>query len=153
MVYTSTYAIEFLNKELNTLYLENTSSNHHKPAATIYLSSTPHPNTPISRSDRAKAKDTELKKIMDFLMNPLQRDGMEAEELKVLIRKASGFFVADERLWKKDSRAKHKLVVDEEKWLDLLRQAHDDLGHKGIFTTRTRILERFWWPYFDDDIC
>ena len=28
-------------------------------------------------------------------MNLLQRDGMEAEELKVLIRKALGFFVAD----------------------------------------------------------
>jgi len=40
-------------------------------------------------------KDTELKKIMDFLMNLLQRDEMEAEELKVLIRKALGFFVAD----------------------------------------------------------
>ena len=85
-------------------------------------------------------------------MNPLQRDRMEAEELKVLIRKASGFFVADGQLWKKDSRAKHKLVIDEEKQLDLLRQAHDDLGHKSIFTTRTQILERFWWPYFDDDI-
>ena len=56
-------------------------------------------------------------------MNPLQRDRMEAEELKVLIRKASGFFVADRQLWKKDSRAKHKLVIDEEKQLDLLRQA------------------------------
>ena len=141
MVYTSTYAIEFLNKELNTSHLENTLSIHYKPAATVYLSSTPHQNTPIPRSDRAKAKDTELKKIMEFLMNPLQRDRMEAEELKVLIRKASGFFVADRQLWKKDSRAKHKLVIDEEKQLDLLRQAHDNLGHKGIFTTHTQILE------------
>jgi len=95
MVYTSTYAIEFLNKELNMSYLENTSSTHHKPATTIYLLFTPHPNTPIPWSDRAKVKNTELKKIMDFLMNLLQRDGMEAEELKVLIRKALGFFVAD----------------------------------------------------------
>jgi len=141
IVYTSTYAIEFLNKELNMSYLENTPSTHHKPAATVYLSSTPHPNTPIPRSDRAKAKDTELKKIMEFLMNLLQRDRIETEELKVLIRKASGFFVADGQLWKKDSRAKHKLVIDEEKQLDLLRQAHDDLGHKGVFTTRTQILE------------
>jgi len=39
---------------------------------------------------------------------------MEAEEPKVLIRKASGFFVANGQLWKKDSRAKHKLVIDEE---------------------------------------
>jgi len=60
---------------------------------------------------------------MDFLINPLQKDRMEAKELKVLIRKASGFFVADGQLWKKDSRAKHKLVIDEEKRLDLLRQA------------------------------
>lgn len=39
-------------------------------------------------------------------MNLLQRDEMEAEELKVLIRKALGFFVADRWLQKKDSRAK-----------------------------------------------
>jgi len=152
MVYTSTYTIEFLNKELNTSHLENTLSTHHKPVATVYLSSTPYPNIPIPQSDKAKVKDTELKKIMDFLMNPLQRDGMEAKELKVLIRKASGFFIADGRLWKKDSRAKHKLVIDEEKQLDLLRQANNDLGHKNVFTTHTWILERFWWPYFDDNI-
>ena len=47
MVYTSTYTIKFLNKELNMSHLENTSSTHHKPAATIYLSSTSHPNIPI----------------------------------------------------------------------------------------------------------
>ena len=47
VVYTSTYAIEFLNKELNMSYLENTSSTYHKLAATVYLLSTPHPNTPI----------------------------------------------------------------------------------------------------------
>jgi len=62
---------------------------------------------------------------------------MKAKELKVLIRKVLGFFVADGQLWKKDSRAKHKLVIDKEKRLDLLRQAHDNLSHKGIFTTRT----------------
>ena len=70
----------------------------------------------------------------------------------MLISKVSSFFVADRQLWKKDSRAKHKLVVDEEKQLDLLRQAHSDLSHKGIFTTHTQILEQFLWPYFDNNI-
>ena len=74
-------------------------------------------------------------------MNLLQRDRIEAKELKVLIRKASGFFVANRQLQKEDSRAKHKLVVNEKKQLDLLRQAHDKLSHKGIFTTYTQILE------------
>lgn len=89
--------------------------------------------TMIPRSNKAKAKDDELKRVAKFLVDPTQREGMNTKELKVLIRKASGFFVVDGRLWKRD-------------------QVHDELGHKGIFTTRTRILERFWWPYFDDDV-
>jgi len=96
--YADTYAIEFLNKKLNTPDLENTFHTHHKPASTIHLSSISHLDPPIPRSDRAKAKDSKLKKIIKFLMNPLQKDGMEAEELKVLIRKASGFFVANGQL-------------------------------------------------------
>jgi len=45
-----------------------------------------------------------------------------------------------------------KLVVEEGKRLGILRQVHNELGHKGIFTTCTHILECFWWPYFDDNI-
>ena len=108
--------------------------------------------TMIPRSNKAKAKDDELKRVAKFLVDPTQREGMNTKELKVLIRKASGFFVVDGRLWKKDPRMRHKLVVEEGKRLGILRQVHDELGHKGIFTTRTRILERFWWPYFDDDV-
>jgi len=96
MEYANTYAIEFLNKKLNTPGLENTLRTHHKPTATIYLSSISHLDPPIPRSDRVKVKDSGLKKIIKSLINPLQKDGMEAEELKVLIRKASGFFVAED---------------------------------------------------------
>ena len=74
------------------------------------------------------------------------------KELKVLIRKASGFFVVDRQLWKKDPRMRHKLMVEEGKWLGILKQVHDELGHKGIFTICICILKRFWWPYFDDDV-
>jgi len=40
---------------------------------------------------------------------------MNTKELKVLIRKASDFFVVDGRLWKKDPRIRHKLVLKEGK--------------------------------------
>ncbi|KAF8546029.1 hypothetical protein OG21DRAFT_1479725 [Imleria badia] len=30
--------------------------------------------------------------------------------------------------------------------------AHDDLGHKGVFTVRTRLLLRFWWPMLVDNV-
>jgi len=106
----------------------------------------------IPWSNKAKAKDDELKRVAKFLVDPTQRERMNTKELKVLIRKASGFFVVDGWLWKKDPRMRHKLVVEEGKQLGILRQVYDELGHKGIFTTRTCILERFWWPYFDDDV-
>jgi hypothetical protein len=59
----------------------------------------------------------------------------------------------DGQLWKKDDRNKHKLVIrNEEKRWDLIWQAHDLLGHKGIFTTHIHLLERFWWPDLDTDV-
>ena len=109
--------------------------------------------TIIPWSNKAKAKDNKLKRIANFLVDPIQREGMNTKELKVLIRKASGFFVVDGRLWKKDPRMRHKLVVEEGKQLGILRQVHDELGHKGIFTLHTHILECFWWPYFDNNVC
>jgi hypothetical protein len=39
-----------------------------------------------------------------------------------------------------------------DKRLNLIRQVHDSLSHKGIFTTQTRLLDCFWWPDLDADI-
>ena len=42
--------------------------------------------------------------------------------------------------------------MPENKRLELIRQAHDELGHKGVFTVKLRLGERFWWPHMDDDV-
>jgi len=70
--------------------------------------------TIIPQSNKAKAKDNELKRVVKFLVDPTQQEGMNTKELKVLIRKASDFFVVDGWLWKKDPRMRHKLY---HKWL------------------------------------
>ena len=71
--------------------------------------------TMIPQSNKAKAKDDKLKRVVKFLVDPMQQEEMNTKELKVLIRKASGFFVVDGQLWKKDPRMRHKLVVEEGK--------------------------------------
>ena len=58
----------------------------------------------------------------------------------------------NQKLWKKDHLGRHKLVLEKEKQLEIIRQAHDDLGHKGVFSVRARVGKRFWWPSMDDDI-
>ena len=34
----------------------------------------------------------------------------------------------------------------------ILKNAHDDLGHKGFYATRRRIADRFYWPHLDQDL-
>ena len=33
-----------------------------------------------------------------------------------------------------------------------MQSSHDDLGHKGLYATRSLIMERFWWPHMLSDI-
>lgn len=43
-------------------------------------------------------------------------------------------------------------MIPPERHAALIIQAHDDLGHKGVFTVRLRLFQRFWWPSLDADV-
>jgi hypothetical protein len=47
---------------------------------------------------------------------------------------------------------KHKIVVPKEKRYELLKEVHDILGHKKIYAVWMQLLERFWWPFLDQDV-
>jgi hypothetical protein len=47
---------------------------------------------------------------------------------------------------------KHKIVVPKEKRYELLKEVHDILGHKKIYAIRMQLLERFWWPFLNQDV-
>lgn len=127
-----------------------------QPFAEIFENShleSPPPIPPtIPRSEKAKRRDLELQQVQSFLIDPRRPPDLSDEEFKRFVRYAAGFFMKDGRLWKKDSKRKHKLVVPENRRYELIRQAHDELGHKGIFTVRIRLLERFWWPQLEQDV-
>ena len=57
------------------------------------------------------------------------------------------FFPDQDRLWKKDSHGEHKLVLQPDRRLKVLRQVHDNIGHKRFYATRATLLLRFWWPH------
>lgn len=106
----------------------------------------------IPRSGKAMEKDVKLKEIENFLKAPVPMEQLSEADQKRFIRSATEFFVLEELMWKKDRQGRHKRVIWEDKRLDLIRQAHDDLGHKGIFTVKQRLSERFWWPHMNDDV-
>jgi hypothetical protein len=42
--------------------------------------------------------------------------------------------------------------VPKEKRYELLKEVHDILGHKKIYAVHMQLLERFWWPFLNQDV-
>jgi hypothetical protein len=42
--------------------------------------------------------------------------------------------------------------VPKEKRYELLKEVHNILGHKKIYTMRMQLLEHFWWLFLDQDV-
>jgi hypothetical protein len=95
----------------------------------------------IPRSEKAREKDNKMGKIKEFLRKPEDKLGLESQDLKKFIRMAQEYFLLNNQLWKKEKHGKHKLVIFGEKRYQLIRQAHNKLGHKGIFTVWMFLLE------------
>jgi integrase-like protein len=106
----------------------------------------------IPRSEKAITQEKKLKIIEKFLRNPIMPAAMPKLDQNRFIKSISEFFVLDNKLWRKDRQGRHKLVVKENRRFEIIRQAHDELGHKGIFMVRQRLGERFWWPHMDDNV-
>ena len=55
-------------------------------------------------------------------------------------------------LYHREQHGWHQLVVPVEHRYGLIQEAHDSLGHKGVFSVWTHLLLHFWWPVLVDDV-
>jgi hypothetical protein len=106
----------------------------------------------IPRSQKAKVCEARIQLIRHFLETQERPDGMLDKEYQSFINSATCFFILNGSLWCREPHGKHQLMVPESRRFRLIKEAHDDLGHKGVFTVRTRLLLRFWWPMLVEDI-
>jgi len=111
----------------------------------------------IPRSDLAKATDEKLAAVKTWhqtLEWPSGRERLKDSEYKSFMRYCTEFFVAgeDERLWRKDTKGNHRVVVSQERRVFLLVSAHNDVGHHGFYATNALLTERYWWPAMAHDI-
>jgi hypothetical protein len=77
---------------------------------------------------------------------------MTDAEYKTFMRYCTEFFVFNSRLWRKDTRGQHKIVIPQERRLFLISSAHNDVGHHGYYATHALLAERYWWPFMAQDI-
>jgi Integrase zinc binding domain/RNase H-like domain found in reverse transcriptase len=106
------------------------------------------------RTKGGKAQDERLPMLRQWLKNPfIKPPGLEEQEYKKLTRAGIHFFVTkDGRLYRRGLDGAHKLVVEKEKRMYMMRAAHDNLGHRGFYATKTLLGERFWWPEMERDV-
>ncbi|RXW12346.1 hypothetical protein EST38_g13510 [Candolleomyces aberdarensis] len=106
----------------------------------------------VPRSEKAIAKDQRLRDVGNYLSTLSRPVGLTGEGFAKFLRFALNFFVLDGRLFRKERNGRHQLVIPQSRRLSLIQQAHDELGHKGVFTVSTRLLTRFWWPHLLEDV-
>ena len=115
-------------------------------------SDNPTPYSIVPRSETAKAADQKLESVQHWLTTLERPPLLSDSEFKTFMRYCTEFVVLDGRLWRKDAKGHHKLVVAQERRLFLMSSAHNDVGHHGFYATNALLSERYWWPGMAQDI-
>lgn len=100
----------------------------------------------------SQAKDRRIDDVKRFLTSPESFAGSTDKSIKGLVRYATQFFVRDGKLWRRVRYPRNQRVIEPQRRWALVKAAHDDLGHKGVYSTRMRLLDRFWWPNLGEDV-
>ncbi|KAJ2911441.1 hypothetical protein MD484_g8972, partial [Candolleomyces efflorescens] len=106
----------------------------------------------IPRSEKAQAQDQRVQAVKQYLESLVRPQGLSDAAYQSLVRYSFEFFVLGGKLWRKVATGAHQLYVPEDRRYSIVQQAHDELGHKGVFTVRARLLARFWWPFLVEDV-
>jgi hypothetical protein len=106
------------------------------------------------RTRTGRMQDERLPLLKQWLQKPFVKPAdMEEYEYRKLVRAATHFFTDQKgRLYRRGLDSAHKLVVEMDKRMYLMRAAHDSLGHRGFYATKALITERFWWPEMERDV-
>ena len=76
--------------------------------------------------------------------------GMTGRQVAKMVTK---YFVRDGALWRKRMAGRfQKVVQGVGRRYELMKAAHDEMGHKGVFAVKARLQDCFWWPKMNEDI-
>jgi len=119
-------------------------------------SSSPSPTsdtpTEFPTSDKTLRAEDDMARIERYLYSLRLPSDLDHKASTRLLRLAARFFILNGRLWRRQEQGRHQLFIPIQRRLPLVRDAHDNLGHKGFYSTRRTLLDRFWWPSLEQDV-
>jgi hypothetical protein len=110
------------------------------------------PYSIVPRSEAALSADMKLDLVRKWLETLSRPHDMTDADYERFMRYCTGFFVSGDRLWRKDPKGSHKIVIAQDRRLFLISSAHDDVGHHGFYATNSMLTDRYWWPHISTDI-
>jgi hypothetical protein len=110
------------------------------------------PTPIIPRSATAQNLDMSLIRTCEFLILRKRPTDLSDHDFAVFVNNVAQFFVQEGNLWRREPHGRHQLVVQLHKCYCILKEVHDDLGHKGVYTTHVHLLLCFWWLHIVEDI-
>jgi hypothetical protein len=106
----------------------------------------------IPRNDHQNKANLKLNLVVALLRDTYRPTGMIDQGFKRLIRFAQDFFLKGNVLWHKSIHGHHKVVIPPAWRLSLITQAHDYVGHHGVYPVQSHVIERFWWLHLQSDV-
>ena len=118
------------------------------------IHSTPPTPTDLPSSLTSRIAQEEMLNHIRHFLETLESPKMETPQKKRrFLAKASDFFMKDGKLFKRNGDRPPLLVIFEPtNKLSILKQAHDNLGHRGVQAVFELIRHRFFWPHIRADI-
>jgi hypothetical protein len=98
----------------------------------------------IPRNDHQNKANLKLNLVVALLRDTYRPTGMIDQDFKRLICFAQDFFLKGNVLWHKSIHGHHKVVIPPAQCLSLITQAHDYVGHHGVYPVQSHLIERFW---------
>ena len=94
----------------------------------------------IPQSPKALVKEAWMHSIRGFLDTRKRPADLTDAEFQSFVNLVTKFFLLHGALWRHEPHGRHQQVAPEGRHYGLIREAHDDLGHKGVFTVLTHFL-------------
>ena len=111
------------------------------------LSPLPSSFSILSKNDRI------LVEIFRFLTTLEAPNHSTPQEQRRFIKRATQFYVNSGKMWKRKKKGNPlQVILGKDQRTQLLTQAHEELGHKGVQAVFDTIRLRFYWPYLYSDI-
>ena len=103
-------------------------------------------------SPKAITKDAQINLIHNFLQSHTHPSNLSDSDYTSFVNATTCFFFLNGSLYYHESHGQYQLVVSVECCYELIKEAHDSLRHKDVFSVWMRLLLHFWWPMLVDNI-